>query len=208
MRAPGGERLGTLCLIDQKPRELSDRDHEAFRDLAAMVEAELASLAMATTDSLTGISNRRGFEILAEHALRTADRNELPVALAYIDLDEFKQINDGFGHAAGDEALVDMATILLQVFRDSDVIARLGGDEFVVLMTGIQERDVHLPLERLARGVADRNASPKTEFELRYSTGVVSEAAPAPRSVRDLLGRADERMYRDKRSRQGDPDPG
>ena len=100
-----------------------------------MAEQELSALQLATTDHLTLISNRRGFEVLARHAVQFCRRLQLPVTLLSFDLNKFKEINDRHGHAAGDQALKTFARGLLAVFRDSDVIGRLGGDEFAVLMT-------------------------------------------------------------------------
>lgn len=208
VQAPDGQRMGTLCIIDREPRELPESDRQALADLARMVETELSSLALATTDSLTGISNRRGFEMLGEHALRMAARNALPVALVFLDLDRFKQINDTLGHAAGDQALIEMASLLVDVFRDSDVVARFGGDEFGVLMSGTPETDVARPLERLAARVDERNASPEAPFSIHYSAGVVTDPMTAPRSMDDLVAEADRCMYEQKRKRRAaDPAP-
>lgn len=103
---PGGEVLGTLCVIDDKPRPSADFDAEALRELAAMVEAEVASLSLAIGDELTGLSNRRGFEMLGERLVGAARRLELPISAIYADLDNMKPINDTHGHDAGDRALI------------------------------------------------------------------------------------------------------
>lgn len=195
VRAPDGQAMGTLCIIDQETRQFSDADREALRDLAEMVDSEIAALSLATRDTLTGLSNRRGFEMLADHALRVAQRNRVPVAVLYFDLDGFKEINDSYGHAAGDQALAEFSELLLHAFRESDVVARMGGDEFCVLLSGIAESEIYVPLERFAQAIADRNASPVQEFELRYSVGLSTDPMTEPRALTELIERADRQMY-------------
>ncbi|MFP3374085.1 GGDEF domain-containing protein, partial [Pseudomonas sp. SIMBA_068] len=84
----------TLCLIDIKPRDLDDEDRALLRDLARMAEQELAAVQIASMDELTLLSNRRGFEALARHALGVCKRLEKPATLLFFDLNDFKQIND------------------------------------------------------------------------------------------------------------------
>ena len=105
LTVPNGSKLGTLCLIDVKPRELDDEERELLRDLARMAEQELAAVQLATLDDLTLLSNRRGFSALAQHALNVCKRLNKPASLLFFDLNDFKQINDTFGHAEGDRAL-------------------------------------------------------------------------------------------------------
>ncbi|MDH5500871.1 MAG: sensor domain-containing diguanylate cyclase, partial [Gammaproteobacteria bacterium] len=135
IRGPKGHRIGTLCIIDSKPKDLSVDDEETLRDLAAMVEDELTVASKVTVDDLTSIANRRGFNMVAEHMLSLCRRSNIDAELLFFDLDGFKEINDTHGHAAGDELLVYFAGLLVKSFRSADVIARFGGDEFVVLMT-------------------------------------------------------------------------
>src|ERR1700742_834175 len=120
INAPGGEQVGTLCVFDDSPRDAAEFDQETLRELAAMAEAEIASLSLAIGDELTGLSNRRGFEMLGERLLDAARRLGLPVTAVYADLDHMKPINDRYGHDAGDRALIETATILSSVLRNSD----------------------------------------------------------------------------------------
>ncbi len=107
-----GLKLGTLCIIDSKPRVFSPRDQALLADLASMVESELQAVQRATIDELTGITNRRGFMLLAEKSLKYAFRIKAPAALLFLDLNHFKGINDNFGHDMGDDALRQMAELL------------------------------------------------------------------------------------------------
>src|ERR1700748_1152857 len=133
---PGGETIGTLCVIDDKPRAAADFDAKALAEFAAMVEAEVASLSLAIGDELTGLANRRGFEMLGERLPPAARRLELPLSAIYADLDNMKPINDPYGHEAGARALVEIAEVLNATLRASDLVARLGGDEFCALLIG------------------------------------------------------------------------
>lgn len=197
---PGGHRLGTLCIIDKVPRTLSRCDREALHDIGTMVAHELAALQMATIDELTGLSNLRGFQVLARQALAACRRSTRPVALLAIDLDGFKGINDTFGHAEGDAALKEFASILRAVFRESDAIARPGGDEFCVLMTGCDAHDAPIALARLRDAIASRNDTTAQRYTLAFSAGIAGCPAGAPGGLAALLHDADQRMYRAKRA--------
>ena len=100
-----GNCIGTLCIIDYKPRTLSNKNLQALKDFAAIIEREFAILQLATMDELTLLPNRRGFTSTAEHYLDLCIRQQLNAKLVFIDLDNFKYINDNFGHSAGDRVL-------------------------------------------------------------------------------------------------------
>lgn len=196
----GEHSLGTLCVIDDKPREFGDEERQLLQDLAQMAEQELSAVQMATTDHLTGISNRRGFEVLARHVLTVCARMEKPATLLLFDLDKFKQINDRFGHAAGDDALKAFARGLLAVFRESDVMGRLGGDEFAVLMTGSTDATVEAALARLTEWLQEHNAAAATGYEICFSAGKVALNPDSSATVEKLLAQADEAMYAQKKA--------
>ncbi len=153
LRYLDGSKLGTLCIIDREPRILSDEDLIALKDLAELAERELVAVQMATLDDLTRISNRRGFITLAQNSLRVCIRQKIPASLVFLDLNDFKLINDKFGHAEGDKVLIAFAAHMKKIFRDSDVFARLGGDEFAVLLTGTPYDQASEIVERLRLSV-------------------------------------------------------
>lgn len=196
---PGGSKLGTLCIIGREPRLLSESDELSLRDLAEMVEREIAALHLAASDELTGLSNRRGFELLATKVLGVCRRGGVGASLLYLDLAGFKAINDEHGHSEGDRALEEFARILEHTFRASDVIARLGGDEFTVLLTGaIDPGDA---CHRLRDALAERNRT-SDSFALEASIGIASFDPARYDTLADLVARADDAMYADKRSRR------
>lgn len=193
---PGGAKLGTLCLIDQHPRELSVEELQSLRDLAEMVENEIATSNLAVTDPLTGLGNRRGFEMAASIVLEINRRRSTDSVLLYFDLDKFKLVNDTFSHAEGDHALREFADLLRSVFRMSDVIARLGGDEFVVLLSGTGEYQV--AIDRFNRKLDTRNESGVHLYRLEVSVGVATLPPAENETLDALLRRADEAMYLEK----------
>jgi len=201
LKAPNGSKLGTLCIIDSEPRELGRDDICMLRDLAEMVERELVTLALATIDELTGLSNRRGFLAVSVHALAQCVRTQRDASLLFFDLDDFKQINDTLGHAAGDRVLTEFSALLREAFRDSDVVARLGGDEFCVLLTGASSDELEFPLQRFADALVARNEASQLAYELNYSVGAVCFDPSRHRSPEDLLRDADAYMYRQKRAK-------
>lgn len=195
LRAPDGAKVGTLCIIDTAPREFDHDDALALHDLAAMVEDELSAFQTSTTDDLTRISNRRGFHQLARYGLNFCIRNGQPAALAFIDLDRFKPINDQFGHAEGDLALVAFAEVMQASFRSTDLFARLGGDEFVVLLTGASKADAEGVLQKFGGQLDDYNARARRGYNLEFSCGVVGFDPSKPQSVDELLAAGDAQMY-------------
>ena len=189
------KRIGTLCLIDDKPRAFSADDVETLKDFAALVDDELASSAEINVDELTKIANRRGFQQVAQHLLPLCKRNNLEVEVLFFDLDGFKALNDEFGHEAGDEALQAFAKLLLKSFRNSDVVARLGGDEFVVMMAGqkaFSDRAI-TNMRKLAKDIESNFSQ-----HLGWSVGRVRFDPDVHNDIDDLLRDADERMYADK----------
>lgn len=120
--------------------------------------------------------------------------------MIFFDLDKFKPINDAFGHAEGDRALIAFANLLRQEFRDSDLFARLGGDEFVVLLTGASEEEIDLVLKRFESALADYNEDAKRGYDLKFSAGHVTVSPDEKCLVADLLERADQKMYSSKRA--------
>jgi diguanylate cyclase (GGDEF)-like protein len=195
-----GSKLGTLCLIDTRPRILDDEERELLRDLARMAEQELMALQMASMDELTLLSNRRGFKALAQHGLDACLRLGKPATVLFFDLNDFKQINDLYGHAEGDSALKTFADVLRIAFRESDVVGRLGGDEFVVLLTGSTHLETTSVMARLKEILDERNATLQRGYDIRFSVGQIEYDAKRHDSVDRLLADADGAMYAHKQS--------
>lgn len=200
--APNGSKLGTLCIIDHQPRHFDPDDIEAMQDLAAMVEVELAAVHIATQDDLTHISNRRGFMALARHSLHLCVRQDMPASLVFFDLDEFKPINDHFGHSEGDRALVDFTQLMKSNFRESDLLGRLGGDEFVVLFVNTTQQSAQEIVKKFRQSLEAFNLRENRGYEIRFSCGVVEFSRDKSSSIEDLLTEGDLIMYEEKKGKR------
>lgn len=195
LKVGNGSALGTLCIFDRKPRRFEADELQLLKDLGAMAEQEIAALQLATLDELTLISNRRGFTDLARHGLNVCLRKRLQAAVAVIDLNKFKPVNDTFGHAEGDRALVVFANALRHVFRKSDICGRIGGDEFAVFMVDAGEREAQEALSRLNDTLSEINQSAQRGYNIEFSAGYVISQTGADETIEELLQQADERMY-------------
>ncbi|HEX3634655.1 MAG TPA: sensor domain-containing diguanylate cyclase [Paraburkholderia sp.] len=200
LTVPNGSKLGTLCLIDTKPRGLDEEERELLRDLAHMAEQELVAVQLATLDDLTLLSNRRGFEALSQHALNVCKRTDKPASLLFFDLNDFKLINDIHGHAEGDLALKAFAEVLQNALRESDVIGRLGGDEFVALLTNSGSGETLEVRQRLTALLDARNRKAQRGYQIRYSVGQIQYDPARHASIADLLAAADAAMYSHKQA--------
>ena len=198
LRTPSGEMLGTLCILDLKPKTLTQDDIETLQDLAGMVQDELAALKMATYDDLTGISNRRGFIKLAKHSLMMGLRQQSEIFLAYFDLNDFKAVNDNYGHAAGDTILRYFANQMKDTFRESDIFARLGGDEFVVLLTNttkVLAMDAIARFENNLKLKLEEDSFPNT---IQFSHGLIKYEQTMHSDINQLIEAADTAMFKNK----------
>ncbi|MAA74749.1 MAG: GGDEF domain-containing protein [Salinisphaeraceae bacterium] len=200
-RAPNGHTLGTLCIIDRRPRTFHNEDLQALTDLAAMVEREIGAVQLATIDSLTQISNRLGFMTLARHCLDMCARQHFTVSLAFIDLNDFKAINDSYGHAEGDRALAGFAAQMRKVGRDADVLARLGGDEFAALMVNSEGENTVKLINRLHEALDQYNREAARGYDVGFSHGIVEYDPKRHDSIEALLAEGDALMYEVKKAR-------
>ncbi len=201
-----GAHAGKSKLLRLLVRALG-RIAEAEKTIAekdAMID-DLKSMAM--TDPLTGLLNRRGFEEHLRRITATAERHGQGGALVYLDLDDFKPINDSIGHEAGDLVLCHVANFLVKNVRATDIVARLGGDEFAILMVQTDAKEGRAKAKVLQRRL---NATPgpagpawpagKTQLPISASMGVATFAGRS--DFRAVMRRADRAMYRNKAQRR------
>jgi len=160
------------------------------------LEGELRRLSL--IDSLTGLYNRRGFFMHAEHLMKIVSRTKNRLTLVFADVDDLKSVNDSRGHSDGDKLLVETATFLKTVFRESDIIARIGGDEFVVLVLENSDADEASGLVRLAANLDAFNASRNSVAPLSISVGAACYQSDQHGSIDELLAQADTLMYKQK----------
>jgi diguanylate cyclase (GGDEF)-like protein len=157
---------------------------------------------LSVTDELTGLTNRRGFYLLAEQELRAAHRLGHNCSLAYLDVDGLKRVNDEHGHDVGDTLIEDVADVLRATLRESDILARIGGDEFCVLSIEIGS-DPSMLRQRLVEAFGRFNERSTRPYLLSASIGLVQVPATEIADVDQLLALADELMYVEKRASPG-----
>jgi diguanylate cyclase (GGDEF)-like protein len=199
----------TLGMIAMWGIDLKSDDVPAFQVFANQVAVAIENSrlfgqiqTLAIIDDMTGLYNRRGFFTLAEQQIKLASRLNHSILLVFMDMDKLKQINDEFGHQQGDLALIDVARLLRQSFRNSDIIARIGGDEFVVLAMNANGGDATVLINRLRKKMSELNSSGANPYHISLSIGTSAWMPGGPVDLDDLLTRADAQMYQNKRKRR------
>lgn len=174
------------------------------RNVTELHVARLQLEAVAHYDPLTGLANRNLLDNLLDRSIRTARRNRKRLAVMFIDLDRFKEVNDTLGHAAGDELLRQAAQRLQVALRDSDILARMGGDEFVVVLDELDNTDDASAVAcKLMDGICSPFHIRETEVVLSCSIGI-SVYPDDAETATQLLGYADTAMYRAKQGGRND----
>lgn len=196
IEVPGSADLLPAC--PARVREVGQRELAAAERRIAELERELAAARdIASTDPLTGAPNRRGLDAAFEREQARARRSGAGMVLALIDLDNFKLLNDRYGHHAGDQALIQLVEFARLALRPSDVLARFGGEEFVLLFPDSSLVDAKTALERLQRVVAEQPLA-ACGATLTFSAGVVVPGNEE--SCAAAIQRADAATYAAKRA--------
>ena len=190
-----GSKVGTLCLIDHHPRTMSDKDLALLRELAATVEREFAVMQLATTDELTGIYNRRGFIMAAQHSLNLCMRQDLPATLAILDLSEFRSIRDHEGPAEGDRVMIDTSHHLKSECRPSDIFARLGAEEFVTLFINAPQSATVGIMRRFRQLLSKSSPNNPKGFNPSFTYVIVEYDFKRHKSVETLLAEGASAMH-------------
>ena len=197
---------GEVIWISENAREVRDEQgilmfyEGTVEDITERKNYEQQIEYQATHDALTGLPNRTLLADRLQQYIGIADRYDNKVAVAFIDLDQFKIINDSMGHHAGDELLKIMSGRLLGCVRESDTVVRLGGDEFVLLLTGLNKiEDISESMQRVMRAVANPCHIEERDFIISCSIGI-SIYPDDGRDTATLLKFADSAMYKSKQS--------
>jgi two-component system cell cycle response regulator len=206
----GGDVLGVICVTDRRHNErFSDDDVAILRALAgpaalalgrerALVQAENFALT-AAIDPVSGVFNRRHFHVRLEEELQRARRHQLSMAFLMIDMDNFKSINDSFGHLAGDSVIRDVAEILRRSVRVFDVCARFGGEEFAIIMPGSVVESASLVAERIRERIELYRPADPSLSGVRLTASIGLAVSLAGITGRDFISRADHALYLAKR---------
>lgn len=153
---------------------------------------------LSITDALTGLYNRRHFENSADREFLRATRYKNDLTFAIIDIDFFKHINDTYGHLCGDKILKEVAFLINDSFRKTDIVFRYGGEEFVVILTETNAEAAKIPLERLRARVENNTFKFKTQnLKVTISIGFSSDIEEAEDAT-DLFSFADDALYKAK----------
>lgn len=143
-------------------------------------------------DSLTGAMNRRAFAALAEYEMQRAQRECSPLSIAYIDIDDFKKVNDRYGHAKGDVLLKDVVACLAHNIRKTDVLARMGGDEFTVMFPATDQKSVKVVMQKVTEEL--NQLSKCNNWPTTFSIGVMT-CTNGGCALDEIIASADKLMY-------------
>ena len=204
-------RINGLVALFRDPfaDDWTDAERDVLAEIAAQLGIAHAQLdhiealdRQASTDALTGLLNRRRFVSELEARIAACKRSGVPGALIYVDLDNFKAVNDILGHQAGDTALKQVARTLRKATRINDLVARLGGDEFALWLDGADQAIATGRAERLRQDapVALAHVGAGPDLPLSISIGIAVRQPGSAERLRDLLIRADQAMYDVKRA--------
>jgi diguanylate cyclase (GGDEF)-like protein/PAS domain S-box-containing protein len=194
---------GSIIVGETRSTAVRDGMQGVSRDVTELRVLQDRLAALALRDPLTGLANRRLFDELLEAELARTHRSGTPLAIAYIDLDGLKKVNDTYGHDAGDLVLRETASRLVSIVNGADVVARLGGDEFVIVYEPNDPNSAGL-VERIDESLSRPiNITGLISVTCSASIGV-ADTSVAGRQPADLLGAADAAMYQIKRGRHSD----
>lgn len=194
-------RDGHVILVDGAVAQVHDRDKQVigtivtFRNVTAAARMTRELAFHANHDPLTGLHNRRAFDSYLQRAIVSATELGCCHCVLYFDLDQFKRVNDGAGHVAGDELLRQLALLLRRQLRDHDSLARIGGDEFAVLLENCDATRAVQVAEKIRAAIAGFEfAWGAREFQVGSSIGVV-DFADGTLSAAQIMGIADRMCY-------------
>jgi len=212
---------GTFCVFDVKPRRFSEEEFGTLRDLATLAQREIFSERMKSVhsqiveklgiarresmmDPLTRLWNRRGANMMLKAAIDSSVEEHSSVAVAIVDLDRFKQVNDIHGHQVGDEVLRKTALRLIQNVRNNDSVCRIGGDEFLVVMKDTDLQTAKDTVERIQRQIESTPiATRQGDIRISATVGYAAQPHGEELSVDNLIESADSALIQSKAKRRG-----
>lgn len=216
VREKNNQKVGTICLIDQRPRTFTEAQIECFKDLASLVENELQSYSLASqnqslndkideirkassVDTLTRVWNRGAITQIVEKIYSLSFQNKEKFLVGMVDIDHFKLINDSYGHQVGDKVLCEVAKMLVDALRKNDAIGRWGGEEFLLIMQSGAHTELYQVLSRIKSSIEKTPIIYKKEqIFCTLTIGATVFDPNDPKPLEDLIGKADKNLYRGK----------
>lgn len=197
---PEGLAIGSICAIDSRPRQVTEREIDILAELAGLVMTGLELRLEATSDSLTGLATRRAFKADAEKYVALARRHRSQLSVITFDIDHFKAINDVYGHASGDMVLRAVAQVAQSSMRRSDVLGRIGGEEFAIVLPDADATAAMAVAEKLRhafRALEFPGSRPPIKISASFGVATLD---PGCDDLDTVLLKADEALYEAKRS--------
>lgn len=213
IRSLDGKQIGSLAILDESPRYVDEQDLRALQDLAMLAETEVQNVVVTSAhdklmrelddarrammmDPLTGCWNRAGLEALFQHQWEFAQNTGLIFGIALVDVDNFKTINDTFGHLTGDGVLKELVNRMRDTLRTSDVIARYGGDEFLILIDTPSADMIKQVGLRLLRNIRSKPVMvDNVQIDISTSIGISIYEAGRYVNATNMLDAADKALY-------------
>ena len=204
-----GELIGSLNLADPSmDRFRPGLDPSFLAQLGLVISICFSNVVaheelhvLAYKDPLTGLLNRRAMEQVLKIEMARAKRYRTPLSLAFVDLDDFKPINDRFGHDRGDDVLVHVAAVFIELSRETDIIARYAGDEFVLILPGVSPSEAEVVMERMRLELKRRTLTINgLDVAVQFSFGIAGAADAA--DAEDFLKKADTKLYEAKEKKR------
>ncbi|WP_419813382.1 GGDEF domain-containing protein [Bacterioplanoides sp.] len=206
---PDRTEFGAIFILDHSAATNNKEHADLIKELKIIVEMDLQLLRklehaseLSLTDDLTGLYNRRGFKVLAQHHFYIGKRSEKYIAIIVIDIDELKLINDRYGYAVGDEAIISVAKSIKRISRESDIVARIGGDEFLIAIPVLEENDVDVYLRRLREDLLITPLSNGVHVCISNGYHVKPFAGITSFDLSQFIQIADKRLYKMKEKKK------
>lgn len=199
LRTPDGYNLGSLCAIDTRPRDFSSEQMAALTGLAPIVVEQMELRLLAERDHLSGALTRRAFIAELDKRIALYTRHRRPAALVLLDIDHFKQINDRYGHPAGDRVIEAVSALCKGLSRPSDAFGRIGGEEFGLLLPDTRDTDALAVANRIRSAIERFEITNDPPLHVTASLGVATIGA-GRMSSETWLAAADAALYRAKRA--------
>ncbi|MBT8100489.1 MAG: diguanylate cyclase [Gammaproteobacteria bacterium] len=191
LSGPGGHKVGTLCLIDEKPRGMTKDELNLLKELGRLVEEELVVADFLKVDPATGISNRAGFAMVADHLLSMCARNRVPASILLLHNINHEFISMANGGDESDRVAIEITQLILATFHDSDVVGRLSHDLFAVLVTGTQHHDIGTISDQFLTRVDERNSRSGDDYPIEIESCAIKYDKKLHESTESLIENAE-----------------